>query len=166
MLIVHATKKLAQRLGGFSDPVPSDTRVPALGAWYATAVFWKPQVALFVSEATLLPVLTPLAPASTLLTRFPNALAEVLDGQGVPAEFVATEVAGLTDARCVPTGSRSLIGVMNEYGHLAEHARHIDPGPTDLLSMTHWLAQVPMGPLNKRHGSSDRELSALVRSIG
>jgi hypothetical protein len=33
-----------------------------LGQWYATAVFWKPQVALFVNESTLLPVLMPLAP--------------------------------------------------------------------------------------------------------
>lgn len=34
-----------------------------LGQWYATAVSWKPQVALFANEGTLLPVLTPLASA-------------------------------------------------------------------------------------------------------
>ncbi len=28
-----------------------------MGQWYATAMFWKPQVALFVNEPTLLPVL-------------------------------------------------------------------------------------------------------------
>lgn len=166
MLIVHATKKLAQRLGGFSDLDPNDARAPALGAWYATAVFWKPQVALFVSEATLLPVLVPLAPTTTLLTRFPTALTEMLNGQGVPAEFIRDEVVMLTDARCFPTANRSLIGVMNEYVHLAEHARHIETGPADLPTMSGWLAQVPLSPLDKRHGSSDRELAALVASVG
>jgi hypothetical protein len=41
-------------------PGQSDT---ALGNWYATVLFWKPQVALLVSERTLLPVLMPLAPS-------------------------------------------------------------------------------------------------------
>jgi hypothetical protein len=165
MLMVHATKKLAQRLGGFSTLGTDDVKVPALGAWYATAVFWKPQVAVFVSEATLLPVVVPLAPAGTLLARFPVALAEMLDGQGVPAEFIRDEVAMLTAARCVPTANRSLIGVMNEYVRLAEHARHSEPGTPDLLAVSHWLAQVPMSPLDKRHGSADRELAALVASV-
>jgi uncharacterized protein DUF6933 len=49
-----------------------------MGQWYATAMFWKPQVALFVSEPVLLPVLMPLAPAATLLARFPQQAAAVL----------------------------------------------------------------------------------------
>jgi len=41
-----------------------------LGDWYATYLPWRPrQVALLVSERTLLPLLIPLAPASTLLNR-------------------------------------------------------------------------------------------------
>ena len=55
-----------------------------MGQWYATAMFWKPQVALFVSEPTLLPVLVPLAPAATLLARFPQQLAAVLTAHGTP----------------------------------------------------------------------------------
>lgn len=56
MLIVHATRKLAQRLGGLAPAPARPTALPALGAWYATVMFWRPQVALFVSEATLLHV--------------------------------------------------------------------------------------------------------------
>lgn len=37
-----------------------------LGWWYATAMFWKPQAALFVSELMLLSVLMPSVPAATL----------------------------------------------------------------------------------------------------
>ena len=71
MLIVRATKKLLDRIGppNLGEGEQSTT---LMGQWYATAMFWKPQVALFVSEPTLLPVLMPLAPAATLLARFPQ----------------------------------------------------------------------------------------------
>lgn len=71
MLIVRATKKLLDRIGPPSlDEGEQSTTL--LGQWYATAMFWKPQIALFVNEPTLLPVLLPLAPAATLLARSPN----------------------------------------------------------------------------------------------
>ncbi|MGH3826906.1 MAG: DUF6933 domain-containing protein, partial [Pseudonocardiaceae bacterium] len=64
MLIVRATKKLLDRLDPPGpDAGPASTTL--LGDWYATALFWRPQVALLVSEVTLLPVLMPLAPAAT-----------------------------------------------------------------------------------------------------
>jgi hypothetical protein len=44
------------------------------GRRYATAFFWRPQVALFVNESTLLPVLIPLAPATTVIARFSGVL--------------------------------------------------------------------------------------------
>ena len=83
MLIVRATKKLLDRIGppSLGEGGPSTT---LLGQWYATALFWKPQVALFVNEPTLLPVLMPLAPAATLLARFPQQLAAVLTAHGIP----------------------------------------------------------------------------------
>ncbi|MGH3387707.1 MAG: DUF6933 domain-containing protein [Actinomadura sp.] len=83
MLIVRATKKLLDRIG---PPSPGDVEpsTTLLGQWYATAVFWKPQIALFVNEPTLLPVLMPLAPAATLLDRFPQQLATVLAAHGTP----------------------------------------------------------------------------------
>jgi hypothetical protein len=61
VLIVRATKKLLERIGPPSlDGGEQSTTL--MGQWYATAIFWKPQVALFVNEPTLLPVLMPLAP--------------------------------------------------------------------------------------------------------
>ncbi len=55
-----------------------DVSTTLLGDWFATALFWKPQVALLVNERTLLPVFMPLAPAATLLDRMPDAIASVL----------------------------------------------------------------------------------------
>ncbi len=37
-------------------------------------------------------------------------------------------------------------------------------GTPDLVWLSDWLAQTPMGPLYKRHGSADRELAALIAS--
>ena len=54
MLIVRATKKLLDRIGppNLSEGEQSTT---LMGPWYGTALFWKPQVALFVNEPALLP---------------------------------------------------------------------------------------------------------------
>ncbi len=164
MLIVHATRKLAQRLGGFASAPTTPSAAPALGAWYATAIFWKPQAVLFVSESTLLPVFVPLAPASTVLRRFPAELEAVLRRHGVPDAFIDAELSTLGDASCLPTANRSMVGVLNEYVRLAGYA-HDDLGSTpDLVWLSDWLAQTPMGPLDKRHGSADRELAALIAS--
>ena len=87
MLVVRATKKLLDRLG----PVTLEsgqTSTTRLGDWYASAWAWRPQVALFVSEATLFPILMPLAPAATLLARFPDGLAQALAAHDVPEAFI------------------------------------------------------------------------------
>jgi hypothetical protein len=81
MFTLHCTQKLRDRIKADLAPLePSDT---LLGNWYETALFWKPQVALLVSERTLLPVLMTLAPAARLARRFPTQLALVLKAHGI-----------------------------------------------------------------------------------
>ena len=55
MYTLHCTKKLLDRV---KVPAMSAAQPPTtvLGNWYATALFWKPQIALLVNERTLLPV--------------------------------------------------------------------------------------------------------------
>ena len=160
MFIVHATRKLLARVGqpNCGRDEPSTT---ALGDWYATAVFWRPQVALFVNESTLLPVLIPLAPAATVTQRFPEALALALATHQIPRRFIDAELAQMTDCRLAPTSNRSLVGVMNEFSRLAETYRTTHGAP-DLIELAVWLAGTPCGPLYRRHVSPDRELAALV----
>ncbi|MCZ7629649.1 MAG: hypothetical protein M5U19_11615 [Microthrixaceae bacterium] len=142
---------------------PIDDPSTMLGNWYATALFWKPQVALFVNEATLVPVLLPLAPAKSLADRFPAHLETVLNALGTDPRFVAAEIAATTNAQWAKTANRSVVGMMNEFSFLAEVDRAHERSE-DLVSMSVRLAGTPCSPLYKRHSFPDRELAALVAS--
>src|SRR6266516_2390982 len=122
VFVVHATSKLLTRVG---TPVPdvSGRSRTVLGDWYATILFWQPQVALFVNESTLLPVLMPLAPAATVTQRFPQALSWLLAAHQVSTTFIEAELAQMADCRLAPTRNRSVVGIMNEFTRLAETYR-------------------------------------------
>jgi hypothetical protein len=181
VLIVRATKKLLDRIG----PVnlgEGEQSTTLMGQWYATAVFWKPQVALFVSEPTLLPVLMPLAPAATLLARFPQQAAAVLAAHGTPDAVIDEELWQMRDRRLAKTANRSVVGITNEFTFLAKTANRSvvgitneftflaeayrgDTPATDLMALAMRLATTPCGPLYSKHVSPDRELDALLRSV-
>ncbi len=61
--------------------------------WYGTVVFWRPQLELLVNDQTPFRVLMPVAPAATVLGRFPAALSETLATAGVGLRFVDAELA-------------------------------------------------------------------------
>lgn len=160
MYTIHATKKLRDRVKAtLAEAVEQPSAV--LGNWYATALFWKPQVALFVNEATLVPVLVPLAPAATLAERFPVQLEAVLNALGTDPRFVAAERAEMGGSRWAKTANRSVVGIMNEFSFLTEADRAHERS-TDLVKMAMRLAGTPCSPLYKRHTFPDRELAALV----
>jgi len=140
VLIVRATKKLAERLGGFT-PASADVDQPRLGEWYATVMFWRPQVALFVSATTLLPVFVPLAPATTVVPRLPAELAVVLLRHGASDAFIDAETSKMSESLCLPTASRSMVGVVNEYVRLAEHSNARRRGTPDLARLSDWLGR-------------------------
>lgn len=160
-LRIFATKKLLDRAkpsvlvtGGASDAV--------LGNWYATALFWKPQLALFVHEETLLPVLMPLAPASSIAERFPAHLAAVLNALDVEASFIAAQVAAMSKVQYAKTSNRSVLGIMNQFSYLAEGYREYLE-TSDLLELSLKLAHVPCSPLYKRETFPDRELHRWIK---
>lgn len=160
MFTIHATKKLLDRVPQPVTPVVSEPTT-ALGNWYATALFWKPQVGLLVNERTLLPVLMPLAPLATLMDRFPESLQQTLKAHGVPAEFIEFEIAAIGEGGYAKTANRSVVGIMNEFSFLAEVHR-ANRGISDLVALAVKLSRTPCSPLYKRHTSPDRELAALV----
>src|SRR3954465_14150327 len=68
VLVVRATRKVLDRVGGVTA-APDVSATTWLGDWYVNVLFFRPQLGLFVSEVTLLPVLVAWAPAATLLER-------------------------------------------------------------------------------------------------
>ena len=132
----------------------------ALGDWFATALFWRPQVALLVNTQTFVPVFMELAPAAKLLDRAPAAIEAVLRRHGVPEQFLAAERVAMAESRIGPTNERSVLGVMNEMAFYGE--QHFRAGLTDLELLSLRVAHMPIGPLRKREGFPDRELEAFV----
>lgn len=65
MLLLRGTKKLRERVTG---PIAAadDESTTALGDWFATVLFWRPQVALLVNRRTFIPVFMELAPSASL----------------------------------------------------------------------------------------------------
>ena len=160
MFSLHCTKKLLDRIKAeLEAPRPGTTR---LGNWYATALFWKPQMALVVNERTLLPVLLPLAPAVTLAQRFPIALREVLRALDMPAEFIDSEISGMGEVVYAKTANRSVLGVMNEFVYLAEGYRDQD-GSVDPVGLSLRLAGTPCGPLYKGAVFPDKAVRELIQ---
>lgn len=160
MFSLHATNKLLDRVKAPVMP-PVSEPTTSLGNWYGTVLFWKPQVALLVNEQTLYPVMMPLAPATTLMARFPAALQQSLEAGGVAAGFIEAEIAGMIDGQYAKTSNRSVIGIINEFSFLAKGYRD-HRGLTDLVALGLLLTETPCGPLHRRHGSPDRELDAAV----
>lgn len=160
MFSLCVTKKLLGRIKPAT--VASDTTSSThLGSWYATALFWKPQVALLVNEKTLLPVLMPLTPATDLATRFPLHLADVLAAHGVPQQFIDHELAQMTEVQYAKTSNRSVVGIMNQFSYLAEGYREYLE-TKDLLALSLRLSETPCSPLYKSAVSPDRELKRLA----
>ena len=145
MYTLHCTKKLLDRL---KAEAATGTTVPttALGNWYATVLFWRPQLALLVSERTLLPVLMPLAPAVSLVSRFRGELSKALAAHGLDTAFIDTEVAAMHETSIAKTANRSVVGMLNEFSFLATVYRE-DIGISEPLTLAAKLADTPCGPL-------------------
>ncbi len=163
MYKICATKKLLDRV---KQPIVElgDQPSTVLGNWHATALFWKPHVALFVNDRTLLPVFVGLAPATALARRFPDQLGRVLEAIGTPIEFVLQEVGAMNAVSYDKTRDRSVLGSMNEFAFMANWRRN-ENGADDLVALSVDLAGTPCGPLRDRHGFPDREVAAIVAAV-
>jgi len=159
MIVVRGTKKFLDRAG---RPVAGEvTSSGMLGDWYVNVWFWRPQVAAFVNERTLLPVLVPLAPAASAVERLPVSFGEIARRMDVNPRALDAELRTMEEWILAKTASRSVLGVMNEFSHLADNYRRRDD-LIDLVDLSLWLAQVPCSPLFGSTGSPGRELRALL----
>ena len=160
MFYLHCSKQLLDRVSsGLSEPAGTGGNI--LGNWYAKVIFSKPQVALFVNERTLLPVLMPLAPASSLIERFPQYLFKVLLSQGVSESFMQQELNYLDEVVYCKSTNRSIIGILNMFTYHLESYQSIHYA-NDWYELSMMMADTPCGPLYKSTitpGNALRELA-------
>ena len=162
MFVVHGTKKFLDRAHSTTPPAPDPPPVTTiLGAWYATVLFWQPQIAPFVNEPTRLPLFAPLAPAATAIPRMTQTAAAVFTALGLSKEFTTREVTEMGTHQLTKTTNRSALGTMNDFAYLAE-AHRTTKNPTHLRELSLHLAQTPCRPLHRSHISPDRELTAYI----
>ncbi|MFT4215626.1 MAG: hypothetical protein QM619_00340 [Micropruina sp.] len=167
MLIVRATLKLRDKVGGVTAE-PDDASTTVLGDWYANLLTWRHPHVILVNARTLVPVITPMAPAKGLTGRLPDVIADALLALGVSKTFVDAERERMQEVRIAPTADRSVVGSMNDFAFLADHRRdHASSlNEVDLGALSKSLAHVPCGPLYKSHTFPDAELHALLASLG
>lgn len=165
MYTIHATRKLLDRV---KEPIRPAVAEPSalLGNWYANAIFRRPpHVALVMNERTLLPVFMPLAPAGSMLERFPEQLALVLRALNVRQTMIAEEIELMGEGSYAKTAIRSLLGSMNDFARLAGYLR-ADGLVGDLVEFSARMAETPCGPLYKSYTSPNRAVLALFDEFG
>ena len=116
-----------------------------------------------INEKPLFPVLLPLAPATSIETRFPEALESILKVLGVNIAFIASERWAMSEAGFSKTANRSVLGVMNRLELELDYVRdRVGPALLVLsLDMSDHLA----GPLRGAEFRTPQEkLMDVVRS--
>jgi hypothetical protein len=120
MLTLRCTQKLLDRMGIKPDPKqPASTG--RLGDWYAHYVIVHRQhVILAVSERTLVPVVLPAGPISTMIPRLVESVGDVLRALGIADAEVELELKEMRAVVVGKTESRSVLGSINDFGQLLD----------------------------------------------
>lgn len=153
MLLYRCTRKLLTKIKPTANTIPSsDTQ---LGDWYVDYIYSRPfHLALFTSEASLLPVIVPAAPIVTLFSRFEEALVIVLRAIKIEEKIIQQELSLMKDFQVTKTNSRSIIGTMNDFKHQISFFEY-DDNPQTLLWLSLHIAETPCSmhdyktPINK-----------------
>jgi hypothetical protein len=150
MVTIRCTKKLLGRL--HPDEVEVQPPTTVLGDWYGNILFCRPQLVLFMSERTLLPVVVPAAPAHAVLDRFVFALGFMLQRIGIPVEGVESELRAMAGMRVGPTRSRRAIGSLNDLMyHLSRWLEDEELKTLEDVSIR--LASIPFKAIDYRYAT-------------
>lgn len=114
MIVVRATKRLAQLLG-IKLEAPTPTSSAVLGEWYAN---WLPTNAgplvVVMNGPTRLAVLSRARTPDALVADVRQRLPRILDVLGVPDDVIARELKHFDAAVFTKTVERTLLGSLNE----------------------------------------------------
>jgi hypothetical protein len=120
----------------------------ALGNWYGRAIFVRPvQLVLCTNERSLLSVVIPLSPVTTLVDRFRSAAIDRINQIPISSELLAKECSALEDIRVGRAKSRSVISAMNHLTYGVESWLAY-PQPNDLEHLGLTLCNTPISSIS------------------
>lgn len=157
MFTLRCTRKLLDRLKAepVTDPSQADT---VLGDWCANLVrVGRTQVALAVSERTLLPVVIPAKEGRTLVQRLAQALDPMLMSLGIPAQEVAAECRAMQQFAIGKTTNRRVLGSLNDLAFQLEVGL-VNWPDRSMQDHSLWLAKTPMKVIE--YGAPDQATAA------
>ncbi|MHC1782282.1 MAG: hypothetical protein AB9891_05880 [Anaerolineaceae bacterium] len=149
MFTIRCTSKLFPRTGlrPETDCPPPAT---ALGDWYANLIFiHRAQYLLFVSEASLLAVITPAREARALRERLTERLPVLLDHIQIPHTWIEAEMAQMGEAHFARTASRQVLGAMTDFVKMIKFVNDDYGGDQAFDTMSFMLA-CPFKPIDYR----------------
>ena len=157
MVVFRCTRKLLDCLPA-ATASSSSRSTTALGDWYFTLVFAKPQWLLFgVSEKSRLPVVLPARELRTMAPRFQQALDRVLHDLGICEEAIAAERRSMEEIAIARTIDRHVLGSVNDFVQAIRFALE-DRVDNSLHDLSLWLADTPILPLKDRPDRMTRRL--------
>lgn len=141
MLLYRCTRKLLTKINPTANTIPSSTT--QLGDWYVDYIYRKPfHLALFTSEMSLLPVIVPAAPITTLFPRFEEALVKLLRTINIEEKIIHQELSLMKEYQITKTNNRRVLGTMNDFKyHISIY--DYDDNPQTLLWLTMRIAEMP-----------------------
>ena len=99
---------------------------------------------LGVNNTTLLPVLLPIAPNNTFISRFVEAADEMLMAIGIgDRRAVLAEMAAMGECVVAPTNDRRVLGTINDFGRALDFI--VDGRPLPEVALH--LAETPCSPI-------------------
>jgi hypothetical protein len=140
LVALRCTQRLLRRLHVSVAAASPGEAGNALGHWYANVVTLnRIPFVLAVSERSLLSVVLPGAPFTSLVARFPQALAQLLRALAIPESQVKAEVASMSPLVTAATANRQILGCLNQFAF--ELSAHFSDEPhKTLLERELWLS--------------------------
>ena len=124
MVILRPTRRLRSILPAAAVSGRSET---ALGDWYVNRIVVDRQpLLLFVSSASLLPMLVPARDVRGLPDRLGALVASRLRRCGIEAQAIAAEQQAMEPVAVAPTVDRSVLGIMVDFAQAVPYC--VEPG--------------------------------------
>ena len=148
MVVLRCTKKLQNRLRVelSEDDTPCTN---ALGPWYGNLIYvGRQQLVMVTNERTFLTVVVPAREGATVNERIREALGRLLLRIGIDKATIELELREMQDVTYSRTMSRTVLGVMNDFGRAVDWTLYQDPH-SSLDDLGYFLAEMITGALKE-----------------